>query len=100
MDPENSYIAIKWQFLFNLRERVRDATSPNLLVYYSMGGTGGGRVIGAQADNHQVISQQWGEMKEYFEWAAKLKEFVEIERATNKLIHHQEYHNYIQRFFN
>ena len=41
IDPENSYLALKWNFSMSLKSKVedksKDAKHPSFLVYYSFG---------------------------------------------------------------
>lgn len=77
LDSERSYIAINWSYLFNLRERMRDFTAPNLLIYYRLPSL---KVIGLQLDSLKMMRQWSTCIDSTHLMNQRLKEFIDMER--------------------
>ena len=107
LDFERSYIAINWSYLFNLRERMRDFTAPNLLIYYRLPSL---KVIGLQLDSLRML-RQWSTCDDSTRMMSQnLREFIDMERESQSQqmiqqdgnlegVYHQDFHGFIGRFF-
>jgi len=90
IDPENSFIAVKWNFTMSLKSKIedkaREARHPSFLVYYGFPTIPGKlRIIGLQAStiggiqrwtHKDIHGQEW-----YTTLSKRLNEFIDLSRA-------------------
>ena len=107
VDCEKSFIAINWIYLFNLRERLRDYRSPNMLMYYrfcevadefhikevphsslmTLPSSYKLLIIGAQIDSLKLM-RAWTDgnesvIKEYLDLNQRLKDFIALDKEDH-----------------